>query len=347
MQVAVGPLHVELEVGQPLQAVGDGRHARGELAGVGDDGVVAGQPVGVLGHVGLEVDPADLFLTLDQELDVDGERPGRLEPGLGRLQVGEHLALVVGGAAGVEVAVANRRLERRREPGLQRLGRLHVVVAVDQQGRFARRTEPFGVDDGVPLGGDQLGFQPHRRQVVADEVGRSPSVGVVIRLGADAGNPDQVLELLFEVGPMLLEIGVHSIQRHSRPPFRVRILQVPRCGPSCVPDPGSCVKGRVSPANPACREHAPLRPGKSCQYIMLVSTRATALRRAPEVRFPELGMRSCGRFRADERAMAQAGERARTHCCPHPWPARSCFTESTRVVFSIGRLVVTWSTFTK
>ena len=37
--------------------------------------IVAGQPARVLGHVGLEIDPADLFLTLDQELDVDGKPP--------------------------------------------------------------------------------------------------------------------------------------------------------------------------------------------------------------------------------------------------------------------------------
>ena len=138
MEVAVGPLDEELEVGQPLQAVGDRRHAGGELAGVGDDRVVAGQPLVVLGDVRLEVGPADLLLALDQELDVHRQRAGRLEPGLGGLQVGEHLPLVVGGPPGVEVAVADGRLERRREPGLQRLGGLDVVVAVDQDRRLAR-----------------------------------------------------------------------------------------------------------------------------------------------------------------------------------------------------------------
>ena len=78
-------------------------------------------------------------------------------------------------------------------------------MAVDQDGRLARRAEPLGVDDGVPLGRDQLGLEPHRRQVVPDEFRRPASVGVVIGLGADAGNPDQVLELLFKGGPMLLE----------------------------------------------------------------------------------------------------------------------------------------------
>ena len=69
----------------------------------------------------------------------------------------EHLALVVGGAAGVEVAVAHGGLERGREPGLKRLGGLHVVMPVDQQRRLAGRTQPFGVDDRVALGLDQLG----------------------------------------------------------------------------------------------------------------------------------------------------------------------------------------------
>ena len=45
------------------------------------------------------------------------------------------LAFVVAYAARINSAVADRRLERRRDPGLQRLGRLHVIMAVEQDGR--------------------------------------------------------------------------------------------------------------------------------------------------------------------------------------------------------------------
>ena len=57
-----------------------------------------------------------------------------------------HLALVVGRAARVDVAVAHGRLEGRRDPFIQRIGRLHVVMPVAQHGRLAGRVQPVGVD---------------------------------------------------------------------------------------------------------------------------------------------------------------------------------------------------------
>ena len=173
----------------------------------------------------------------------------------------EHLPLIVGGSPGVEIPVADGRLERRREPWLERLGRLDIVVAVDQERRLARGTQPFGVDDRMPLRRDQLGFQPHGRQVVANEGRRSLRILVVIRLGADAGNPDQVLELLLEVAPMCLEVRVHPLQRHARPPFRVRTTcKLLPTAPSLRLDEVS----RASPANPAYGTRSP-------QYSMVPS----------------------------------------------------------------------------
>ena len=210
MQVAVGALHQDLEVGQALQAISDRGRSRGELAAVGDDGVVASEALGLVGHIGFQVGPADLFLAFDHELDVDRQLAGGLEPRLGGFQMREHLALIVGGAAGVEVAVALGRLERGREPRLERFGGLDVVMPVDEQRRLARCGQPFGVDDRVALGFDQLGLEPHRGQVVAHPDGGPARVGVMIGLGADAGNPDQGLELLFEIASMGLQIGLHA-----------------------------------------------------------------------------------------------------------------------------------------
>ena len=86
-----------------------------------------------------EVLAADFLFAFDQELQVQRQLAGGLDPGLGALDVREHLPLVVGRAAGVEVAVAHGRLERGRDPFVQRVGRLHVVVAVDQHRRAHRR----------------------------------------------------------------------------------------------------------------------------------------------------------------------------------------------------------------
>ena len=44
------------------------------------------------------------------------------------------LALVVGATAAVQAASADLGLERRAGPGVQQVGRLHVVVAVHEHG---------------------------------------------------------------------------------------------------------------------------------------------------------------------------------------------------------------------
>ena len=137
VEVRLGAVHDQLEVGQTFEAVGDRGHAGGELAGVGDDRVIAAELRRVRRDVGFQVRAADLFLAFDQELDVHRQAAAGLEPGFGGLEVGEHLPLVVGRAAGVEVAVADGRLERGGEPGLERLGGLNVVMAVDEDGGLA------------------------------------------------------------------------------------------------------------------------------------------------------------------------------------------------------------------
>ena len=55
-----------------------------------------------------------------------------------RGQVGEHIALAVGGTAAIEPAVALGQLERRAQPLVLVENRLHVVVAIEQHRRSAR-----------------------------------------------------------------------------------------------------------------------------------------------------------------------------------------------------------------
>ncbi|MEJ7666445.1 MAG: hypothetical protein WKG07_46485 [Hymenobacter sp.] len=98
----------------------------------------------------VEVGAADLLFALDQELHVDRQVAVLLQMRLNRLEVHEDLALVVGRAARVDLAVANRRLERRGRPQVKRIDRLHIVVAVEQDGRRARRSEPLAIDDRMP-----------------------------------------------------------------------------------------------------------------------------------------------------------------------------------------------------
>src|SRR5207302_9989967 len=71
---------------------------------------------------------------------------------LERFHVQEQLPFVVNGSAREDLAVSHGRLERRRRPQLERLGRLHVVVAVDENGGRALRLSPFADDDRMSRG---------------------------------------------------------------------------------------------------------------------------------------------------------------------------------------------------
>src|SRR5579862_4937237 len=100
----------------PLDTVRSENHVASEQSPVGSDKRA-------------KVAAADLFLTLEKELDIDWQRAlglqDRFNCGEGKKQVGLH----VGSATGEDLAVLDYRLERRAVPKLQGLGRLHIEVA--------------------------------------------------------------------------------------------------------------------------------------------------------------------------------------------------------------------------
>jgi hypothetical protein len=118
---------------------------------------------------------------------------------LDRLDVHEHLALVIGRPAGVDLAVAHGRLERRRRPQVHRIHRLHVVVAVEEDRRPPRRAEPVAVDDRVSRRVEQGNvLQPGAAQRLGGPLGRPPYIRRMLWQRADAGNC-QILLQLFDV----------------------------------------------------------------------------------------------------------------------------------------------------
>ena len=113
----------------------------------------------------------------------------------------EELPFVVGRAARVNISVANRRLERRRDPFIQRIGRLNVVMAVEQQSGFAGRLQPIGVHQRMArsLRSIRAFFNTGACQPVAHEFGGAAHIARVLGQRADAGNPqegDQVIHLM-------------------------------------------------------------------------------------------------------------------------------------------------------
>ena len=195
--------------------------------GVAQRGLVGGEHGGVAhqDHVGVQLLPAfaqedgqalapGLLLALDHDLEVDGELAVDLHVGLDRLEVHVDLSLVVHGAARVELAVAHNGLEGLRGPQLERLGRLNVVVPVEQRGRLAGGAQPLSVDDGVARGLHHLHARHSELSQLGREVlGAAQHVGLVLGLGADARDAERGLQVFDEAVLVLLEVlgkGIHG-----------------------------------------------------------------------------------------------------------------------------------------
>ena len=96
----------------------------------------------------------DLLLTVAGEAQVHGQLSGRGEK-LRCLEQHVELPLVVCGTTGVEPAVALDELEGRRLPELERVGRLHVEMAVTED-----RRRGIGVLRGADLADDERPLPP-------------------------------------------------------------------------------------------------------------------------------------------------------------------------------------------
>jgi hypothetical protein len=137
VQITPGSAQIDVGCGNAAHAGAHRRHVGCPHRGVRDNDHVAAElfPPG-LEQRG-EVHRPGLLLALDQQLERDRWRvlPAGRQAGPHAEGMEEDLALVVGGAAGQQLPVPLHRLERRRVPFIQRLDRLHVVVAVDEHGR--------------------------------------------------------------------------------------------------------------------------------------------------------------------------------------------------------------------
>ncbi len=147
MQVVLGRLHPQFEVGQSAQSVNECGQVRVEDERVAIEHRVAAQKLFVLLQRLGQVGRPDLFLALEEHLHAHRQRIGG-ENGFERGQVRHQRALHIRSAAGVEVFPAHSRGKRRRDPFLERLGRLDVVMPVQQKDRGLRvGVHPFRIHD--------------------------------------------------------------------------------------------------------------------------------------------------------------------------------------------------------
>jgi hypothetical protein len=130
--------------------------------------------------------------------------------------VQEELSLVVHGAAREDLPVAHRRLEGRRRPELERLGRLHVVVAVDEDGLRAGRPAPFTEHDRVPRRLEDLRRQARGPHVRRQPLRRARHVGLVLGARADARDAEEREQLVVDARVVLREEGVEIAGNRGR-----------------------------------------------------------------------------------------------------------------------------------
>ena len=195
MEVAVAGPQLDMEIDETARRDIEGGNVAPDHAAVEDH-----RSVGTSRIRREKVDDrmsSGLFLAVAGETHVDRQltRLGELTRG------GEHhveLALVVGCAARVEVAVAHLGLERVAVPELERIGWLDVEVPVTEHGRrlVAARRPDLADREWLAVPVDELGLAAGVADERADPMPCFLDVPRVRRIRADRGDAQELGELV-------------------------------------------------------------------------------------------------------------------------------------------------------
>ena len=94
-------------------------------------------------------------------------------------------------------------------PKLQRIRRLDIVVAVAKHRGLAGGVEPVAINERIARGGDDLDiFNAGTAQTFSDKMRGCGDVRLVFGERADAGDAEEVLQLLKEAVLVLLDKGI-------------------------------------------------------------------------------------------------------------------------------------------
>src|SRR4051794_9025442 len=97
-----------------------------------------------------QVAAADFFLAFDDQVKIDWQFTLFGNRFCNSKNVAEDLSLIVGRTPGKNVTVFQNRIERRRFPEFERIGRLDVVVAVNHYGPATGLMFVLCPDDWMP-----------------------------------------------------------------------------------------------------------------------------------------------------------------------------------------------------
>ena len=206
MEILVGSLDIELEIGHSAHSAVDGRNLVGYHCRVRNQDDVAGQHFPMLLYPCSEMLASDLLLSFDDEFHIVLQQAVPQEVFEG-LHVHECLALVVIGAASPDGSVMDYRLERVTVPFLERLRRLHVIMTIDKHSLEGRVHCLAGEDHRVALcridsGLVSSGFLQQFRH----PLGTENHVALVLRLCAHGRNPEESEQFLIEPFAVLIDV---------------------------------------------------------------------------------------------------------------------------------------------
>ena len=151
VEILRGAFDVEFTENAATEAGAEGGQIGREHFGVADEGGVGLQGFTVGGDVGFQMIAAILFFAFDQHFDIDGELAIAGDGAADGFHENQRLAFVVAGAAGEDIVAADFGFKGRGFPEFERVRRLDVVVAVEEERGLAGGAGEFGIDQRVAV----------------------------------------------------------------------------------------------------------------------------------------------------------------------------------------------------
>ena len=176
VEVAFRAAQDGLAAGDAAQAVAERGHAGSDHAGVGNGDDVAAEFVAMVEEERSEAGAADFLLAFEQEDQIHRQFAAFAQRFLDTQHMGHHLALVVGGTARPDPAIADFRLKRIAGPQVQRIDRLHVIVTVNEHRAAAGHMGVAGDDHRVFRRFVELGREAHPREFRQQPLGAGTHV---------------------------------------------------------------------------------------------------------------------------------------------------------------------------
>lgn len=237
VKIGFGASAFDFRIDQTAQADAERREIGREEFGIADQGEIRFELFAFFANVGSDGFASYFFFAFHDDFEIERELAAvSLHEGFEGLHLHPELALVVDGTARIDIVIALGRFEGRRDPFVERIGRLDVVVGVAENGGLAGSVEPVGIKKRVAAGGNDLDvFQSNALHVGGNEFGGALNVGFVFCESADAGDAKKIFEFVDEAGLILTGIS-YGIGRHKNL-VRRRML-CDRCWKQIILDQG-------------------------------------------------------------------------------------------------------------